>query len=211
MEALKHCCPICLRRLQETLAIDFPSDHGLHKALDRNVLTKVFGGRLTSQFFCMFMLLKQDLPLAHEVARVGYSRISPDLPDWVKQGSYDSYFFSFLAASHPWVEDELTLILRSLLLNQDLLKISTVAPEQLLDQWFLTTFRIAMDLLDAEHLEHPETPLQPFHTLLKFGQDLLAGRTKIQVPFGIPMPEELKPFCSSQSLVRLTVGQPTAE
>jgi hypothetical protein len=214
MDAIKRCCPQCLRALQPIFETDFPSDHGLHKVLNLNVLNRLRASQLKTHLFTLFMLLKDDLSLAHTMAQAYFLRLgSPtqEIPAWVNQSAYDTFFFNFLAEFHPWLEDELTLILRSIVRDNGLLAIQTCAPDQLLTEWYITKFRAAMDILEAEHEDHPPVDREPFVQLHAIGQKLLAGTLKLQVPFGTPMPEELRPFCSSQSLVLRAEGLPTTE
>ena len=182
MEAIKLCCPTCLQKARAIFEMDFPSDHGLHQALDLSILRSKWGLQFARHTFCVYMLLRSDLPMAFAIAEVVYGRKSPDqsLEDWVKLDIFDTAFFSYLLDAHPWLSDEFSLLLKSMLNEVGLLKLQTCAPDQFFVQWYANKLRACMDLFDAEHHEHPEVPEEPFADFFKFSQNMLKGQIKLR-------------------------------
>lgn len=174
MQKPTFCCDSCRDALLGIFSSDFPADHGLHGVLNQTAL-KPYYIRFVAHTLCLYMNLKDHLKTAYECADLelhlrrlrtkaaGY----PAEESWVAAYFHSDTFEAVLEEECPWLRDEVTLILKSLLSIKGLITINTVAPEQLLFEWYLAKFSQGMDILYRAHGDEPPTATEPFQDLLK--------------------------------------------
>lgn len=98
--------------------------------------------------------------------------LTPPAP-WVDDALFSDSVIATLEAQNPWLTDELLLALQSFL-DTDMLARPTVAPQQLLLQWYIGQLVNAFTLFGD--LEISEDDVKQVEELFTAGQEILAGQ-----------------------------------
>jgi hypothetical protein len=125
-----------------------PESHGLHGYLREDVLAKL-APVLASHTYCLYVCLQDRLGLL-ALASLACLSMPRGLPEWVYTSHRADLAIGYLEQEEGWVTDELLLAVKDFK-KHGLLAKETVAPDQLLLQWYLERLEEALIFL----LERP--------------------------------------------------------
>lgn len=145
-----------------------PPDHGLHGYINPAVLKKG-AAQLSSHTFCCYALLKPHLALLD----VAYLVPLSDRNTWYGRATLADIGIALLEEQAPWLTREIELAVDGIL-KWNLLLQPTVAPHQLITQWYLEQLFTGLEVLRDSSLEPTAEDMEGVRGVFQEGENLLA-------------------------------------
>lgn len=157
--------------------------HGLHCCIHDDKVRK-FAPQMASHIFCCYVKLGAPHIAAAIRATDAVMRTQLHAPEegesieeWVVASERASRFVQTLEFLWPWVATETDLALADFL-RADVVRVQTVAPEQLLFQWWCERFLMGLEWLLERNVAVTEADEAGVKEVFDAGQDLLRARAK---------------------------------
>jgi hypothetical protein len=150
-----------------------PEGHGLHGCLKPDILEKG-APQLASHTFCCYVLLQKYLPLL-DLAYLSFGTPSPGVPAWATRSTLTDLGIALLEEQAPWLTTEIQLAVRGIV-KWNLIAIQTVAPEQLITQWYLEQLFTGLELLRDAGLQPSLEDVEGVKHVFEEGEKLLVPR-----------------------------------